>query len=286
MNNFFLQQPRFDVKGDPAHPADTELYEKLGITCEATDKDISRAYKKLSLKHHPDRGGDQDEFKNIQFAKDILSDESTRFLYDSFGLGFNDVSNVPLFLHMHKTNPIKVIMNMKIEEIYNGVKKTIKYDANVLGQIEHCESYIHIKPRNLQDVDTNFEGIGNKVRGKLRGDLDVNIRVMPHERFKMDNSGNLISEETISLIDFMTKSNHVFTHLDGKRIKINFKDKRGLKDVYKIQGLGLYKDSDLVIHFNVIIPTVSNKVDLMRLIGMPTPSSNTDLEVAAEKLNV
>ena len=68
-------------------PADTtKLYEVLGVDKDATEKDIKKAYRKLAVKHHPDKGGDEHLFKEINAAYEILGDEKKRELYDKYGL--------------------------------------------------------------------------------------------------------------------------------------------------------------------------------------------------------
>lgn len=49
-------------------------FDILGISPEASEEDIKKAYRSLAMKHHPDRGGDQTKFQEIQEAYDILSD--------------------------------------------------------------------------------------------------------------------------------------------------------------------------------------------------------------------
>jgi DnaJ-class molecular chaperone len=58
-------------------------YETLGVPKESTDSDIKKAYRKLSLQHHPDRGGDANKFQEISNAYEILGDESKRRQYDA-----------------------------------------------------------------------------------------------------------------------------------------------------------------------------------------------------------
>ena len=48
-----------------------DLYARLGLTKSASDKDIKRAYKKATLKHLPDKGGDPTKFKNVQEAYEV-----------------------------------------------------------------------------------------------------------------------------------------------------------------------------------------------------------------------
>ena len=47
-----------------------DYYETLGVTRDSNATEIKKAYKKLASKHHPDKGGDQEEFKKIQKAYD------------------------------------------------------------------------------------------------------------------------------------------------------------------------------------------------------------------------
>jgi len=51
---------------DASSDNDTQkLYDLLGVDKKASTDDIKKAYKKLALKHHPDRGGDPEKFKEI-----------------------------------------------------------------------------------------------------------------------------------------------------------------------------------------------------------------------------
>ena len=45
-----------------------DYYKVLGVPESSTQDDIKKAYRKLSLKHHPDRGGDAEQFKKINEA--------------------------------------------------------------------------------------------------------------------------------------------------------------------------------------------------------------------------
>ncbi|KAH3671206.1 hypothetical protein WICMUC_004723 [Wickerhamomyces mucosus] len=66
---------------------DKTLYDRLGVSSEASDNEIKKAYRKAALKYHPDKPtGDTEKFKEISEAFDILSDEGKRNTYDQFGL--------------------------------------------------------------------------------------------------------------------------------------------------------------------------------------------------------
>ena len=65
---------------------DDEYYIELGVSRTATGKEIKSAYRKLALQYHPDRGNGNDEkFKKIGEAYEVLSDPEKRARYDAVG---------------------------------------------------------------------------------------------------------------------------------------------------------------------------------------------------------
>lgn len=68
-------------------PAD--YYETLGVSRGATQDEIKKAYRKLAHKYHPDKGGgDEEKFKEINHAYEVLGDTQKRSQYDQFGNAF------------------------------------------------------------------------------------------------------------------------------------------------------------------------------------------------------
>ncbi len=64
-------------------------YEILGVSKDASDEEIKKAFRKLAHKYHPDKkGGDETKFKEINEAYQILSDKQKRQQYDQFGQTF------------------------------------------------------------------------------------------------------------------------------------------------------------------------------------------------------
>jgi molecular chaperone DnaJ len=65
-----------------------DYYQILGISRSASQEDIKKAYRKLAHKYHPDKGGDEKKFKEINEAYQILSNKEKRDQYDRFGRVF------------------------------------------------------------------------------------------------------------------------------------------------------------------------------------------------------
>ena len=69
--------------------AKRDYYEVLGVSKQATADEIKKAYRRLAMKHHPDRNKDDDaaeaKFKEAKEAYEVLSDTEKRSAYDQFG---------------------------------------------------------------------------------------------------------------------------------------------------------------------------------------------------------
>ena len=65
--------------------AKRDYYETLGVSKQASPDEIKKAYRDLAKKHHPDKGGNAEKFKEVAEAYEILSDPDKRTQYDHFG---------------------------------------------------------------------------------------------------------------------------------------------------------------------------------------------------------
>jgi len=146
----FFSQGGFPGGGFPGgmqrerEPVDTEsAYKVLGVAKSATQKEIKKAHRKLAMKHHPDRGGDEAKFKEIQEAYDLVGSEEKRAKYDKYGAkgapegggGLFDLFNGPQRRddddRANKPEPIRESLDLSLEDVYSGPTTTItvKYSS-------------------------------------------------------------------------------------------------------------------------------------------------------------
>ncbi|KAH0479976.1 MAG: uncharacterized protein KVP18_003262 [Porospora cf. gigantea A] len=63
----------------------SKFYNVLGVDKDCTESEIKKAYRKLAIRHHPDKGGDPEKFKEISRAYEVLSDSEKRERYNRYG---------------------------------------------------------------------------------------------------------------------------------------------------------------------------------------------------------
>lgn len=62
-----------------------DFYEVLGVSKGASADEIKKAFRRAAVEHHPDKGGDETKFKEINEAYEVLKDDKKRQRYDQFG---------------------------------------------------------------------------------------------------------------------------------------------------------------------------------------------------------
>lgn len=132
---------------------------KSQVSKTASGQDIKKAYRKLAVVHHPDKGGDEQKFKEINAAYEILSDEEKRATYDKYGLeglegdsnGGNDPSDLFDIFFGRSTNSgrrgsgprkgedVNHPMKVSLSDLYNGKTVKLAVTRQVLdGQPKKC----------------------------------------------------------------------------------------------------------------------------------------------------
>lgn len=150
----------------------SNYYEILNVNKNASLSEIKAAYKKLALKHHPDkckpeeREANENEFKKINLAYETLSDDSKRKDYDlqqslgsmgnigGMGPGFNFFN---FFEQNEQMYNINLTVNLTLYEVYTGTVKSVNYSKTVACDTCSCKGYM-----NQEDVNmcTSCNGTG------------------------------------------------------------------------------------------------------------------------------
>jgi DnaJ-class molecular chaperone len=148
------------------------FYDILGVGETATQEEIKKAYKKKAVEHHPDKGGNEEEFKKISQAYDTLGDENKRRDYDNqknnpFGQpGFNpfeDFFNGGFGQQFNRRAvPDKVIeVNIGALESYLSPDKIITYSRRVECQTCHGQGGERITCSNCKGQGFMTTRVGN-----------------------------------------------------------------------------------------------------------------------------
>ena len=220
--------------------AKRDYYEVLGVSKDASDDEIKKAYRKLAIKYHPDKNpGDKEaeaKFKEINEAHDVLSDKQKRARYDQFGhAGVGGASGNPFA----GGNPFGQGGNFNFngqsfnfdfggasgfEDIlgslfgFGGARKprrgadyqtsvTLSFEEAIFGTTKEVSANgenIKVKiPAGIDDgMSIRLRGKGGEAPegGTEKGDLYVRIRVKPHKNLTREGA-IILSEETISMVD-------------------------------------------------------------------------------------
>lgn len=260
-------------------------YSTLGVSKDATQDDIKRAFRKLASQHHPDKGGDTAKFQEIQAAYDILSNPEKRAQYDNpapqFSEGFQQYGGMPpgfedLINNMfgggfspfnggwgnrpqqpQRNRTLNIQTSITLEEAYHG-KEMVANLTLPSGK----DQILQIKiPAGITDGTVlRLSGMGDdSISSVPRGDIHLTVNIQPHSTF-VRTGDDLNTTLNLSCIDAMTGKVAQVTTIDGKTLEVNIKAGIQHGQIMAASGYGMPMMKDnrykgrLLLHINIVVP--------------------------------
>jgi curved DNA-binding protein len=270
-------------------------YETLGISENANQDEIKKAYRKLANQHHPDKGGDTNKFQQIQSAYETLSDNQKRAQYDSerrgmggfrfsvngqdmggtvppemeemlrnFGFGFSFgpgfASHGDPFAHFRqprRNKDIQVELTVSLASTLEPQLKTVSVQ-NSRGERYSVDVTI---PRGVRPNSTiKYPGLGDNLFESLqRGDLYVKIQVEGDPRFDVSQI-DLITTVDLDAIHAIIGHELGIDGLDNKKFIVTVPPGTQNGTKFRIPSQGLYamnqsSRGSLIVVVNITVPT-------------------------------
>ncbi|KAF2744657.1 DnaJ-domain-containing protein [Sporormia fimetaria CBS 119925] len=155
-----------------ANPPSINPYEVLGLETTATDDGVKKAYRKLALKHHPDKVPDSEKsaahthFQTIAFAYAVLSSPSRRRRYDTTGSTSDSIADDDDFdwLDFYRQQFEDIVSEEAIQRIADEYKGSEEEKKDVLdaytkvkGRLDKVYDYVMLS--DVLEDDDRFIGI-------------------------------------------------------------------------------------------------------------------------------
>jgi curved DNA-binding protein len=242
----------------------TDYYSILGLNRSASPDDIKKAYRGMAMKHHPDRGGDEAKFKQINEAYEMLSDPNKKQMVDMgvdpktqhqghggfnqgpfefhFGAGnFEEVFNQFGFgfgggRRQQRNKTFNIVVDITLEEVLTG--KDINAEvADPSGTKKTIN--INIPPGIEDGQQIRYQGLGDtSIRNVPPGDLIVNVRIRHHPLFRREGS-DIILEKRINVWDAIIGTKVRITTLNKNNLEITIPPGTQPDTVLSCKGEGL-----------------------------------------------
>jgi curved DNA-binding protein len=263
----------------------SDYYNTLGVPKSASDDEIKKAYRSAAMKHHPDRGGDQGKFQEIQAAYATLSDPQKRAEYDNpapqfggggfhfhsgegfehiFGQGspFGDIFGFHQQRRPAQNRPIQIQTSITLDDAFTG-KELIASINLPSGQ----EQAINVSiPKGIHNGTTlKLSGMGDdRVPGVPRGDILLTIHVVDHFYFSRQGD-DLITNVEVSCIDAMVGGTITVTTIDNRKLETKIPAGMQHDSMLNINGYGMPNFSmpgrrgNLLLRVKLVVPTLDDE---------------------------
>lgn len=271
-------------------------YEILGVNEGASQDDIKKAYKKLAMKHHPDRGGDEKKFQEISQAYDTIGDPSKRQQYDHERLhkphihirtgGFQDFNDIfgqafsfggaggawdPFGgMHRRKNKDLNISCTINFKDSFNGKHLEASY---TLPSGKKQTVAINVPPGISHGQTIRYGGLGDDSIANLpRGDLMVTVFVEQDPLYQRRND-DIIFNLQISIFEAMLGANKKINTLDGNKLDLKIRPgtQHGAEFVCKGRGFNNASNGrigDLVVYLTILIPEITDIILVDRVLKL------------------
>lgn len=254
-----------------------DYYTVLGVSRDATETEIKRAFRELARKHHPDVSphNNGEVFREINEAYAVLSDRDARARYDRWGHqddtgglsavveAAQDIINDVFRRRRGKQRgrDLRYTLELTFEEAAFGASKAIQIPTDD-GPTGKTRELTVVTAAGLADGTVKtFRGEGEPGKGgAAAGDLHVSLRVAEHSAFRRDGI-DVRSEHTISFPQAALGAVLDVATLDGP-VKMRIPEGTQPGRVFRIRGRGIPQASgktaprgDHLVHIQVEVPT-------------------------------
>jgi curved DNA-binding protein len=211
-------------------------YRTLGLEPNASEEDVKKAYRKLAMKHHPDRGGDEAEFKKIKEAYEAIINGNTAAHQDFDPRGFDAFNNLHEMFNMGRkagarnwsfhggweedsqNSDIRVKLPVSLEDAHNGFTRTMEFTTP--SGIKKTLT-VTFPAGTTKDIKIRYAGEGDTANPKLPpGDLYVSVDIHPHHIWNVDRS-NLYTSIRITAWQAMFGTSVEIEEISGSTIEVN-----------------------------------------------------------------